>query len=416
MEKRTDVEWRPQMREYDYPVAFSHWGDEERAAIARVIKSGRYTMGAEVEAFEHEFASWHGMKHGVMVNSGSSANLLAVAALFHKRDNQLQRPEPDEVIVEQNGHGRVVPMRKLPDAVLVPALAWSTTYAPLVQHGLDLRLLDCDETWNAPIPDHYRRMKLRLIIACSILGNPGYLADWKTEADKIGAYFIEDNCESFGAVGSDGRLCGTHGIMNTFSFFYSHQISAIEGGMILTNDDECASLCRKLRAHGWTRDVKKPERFEDEYDFEMFGYNLRPLELHAAVAREQLKKQDGFKHWRQQNQALFANLMDQGYPMPITLPKTNGEINPFGINFLCENEEQRRKVVNAFRENGIDCRLPTGGSFNLHRYGKNWAGQKTPQADDIHRRGLFIGNAPFSIEKQIHRANAVIRAVFHKVT
>ena len=397
------------MPEWHYPTAFSYWSEEEHAAIARVIASGRFTMGAEVEAFEHEFAAFHGMKHGVMVNSGSSANLLAVAALFHKADDPLTRPRPDEIVFDERGStGRIVPTPKLPCVVLVPALAWSTTYAPLVQHGLDLHLLDCDETWNAPVPEWYPKTNLRLIVACSILGNPGYLAEWQREAHKQGAYLIEDNCESFGAWARDGdeTLCGTTGIMNTFSFFYSHQISAIEGGMILTNDAECARLCRVLRAHGWTRDVKKPERFEDEYDFELFGYNLRPLEMHAAVAREQLKKQQTHGRARRANALHFAALTVN---LPITLPKSNGRINPFGLAFTCETQKVRTELAIAFRAEGIDCRLPTGGSFRMHPYGIQYAGQETPTADDVHRRGMFLGCAPYDISDKIERAVKVIR-------
>src|SRR5258708_2564130 len=115
------------MTDYWYPCAFSHWGGEERAAEERVIRSGKRTMGEEVAAFENEFAAYHKMKHAVMVNSGSSANLIVVAALFHKQDNPL----------------------KCGDKAIVPALAWSTTYAPLVQHGLELILSDVDGTWNA---------------------------------------------------------------------------------------------------------------------------------------------------------------------------------------------------------------------------------------------------------------------------
>lgn len=373
------------MTEFSYPTAFSFWGDEERAAIERVVTSGRFTMGAEVEAFEHEFAAFHGMKHGVMVNSGSSANLIAVAALFHKAENPLRRRQ----------------------AVAVPALAWSTTYAPLVQHGLRLRLVDCDATWNAPA----RLIGARLIIACSILGNPGYLPEWKQEAEKIGAYLIEDNCKSFGAwttYSFDAALCGTYGIMNTFSFFYSHQISAIEGGMILTDDAECARLCRILRAHGWTRDVKRPERFEDEYDFELFGYNVRPLELHAAVAREQLKKQYAHRRARRANALYFLTLTDG---LPVTLPKFHGKINPFGLAFTCESKEIRTKLVTEFRANGIDCRLPTGGSLGRHPYGLPWANAETPNADAIHERGMFVGNAPFDLSSKIEKAVKVMRTV-----
>ena len=378
---------------YDFPTAFSEEGDEERAAMRRVIASGRYTMGPEVEAFEHEFAEWHGMRHGVMVNSGSSANLVAVAALAAK--------ESQPIIAQ--GHNN-----HLGHVAAVPAIAWSTTYAPLVQHGVLLRLVDVDDTWNAPVPDWPPMHSLKVIVACSILGNPGYLTEWKAVADRAGAYLIEDNCESLGAVQILGGRCGTHGIMNTFSFFYSHQIAAIEGGMILTDDDECARLCRILRAHGWTRDVAAPASFDDEYDFTHFGYNVRPVEMHAAVAREQLKKLPRFIDERRKNAALFRDLTAD---LPITCPPWNGDPSPFGLQFLCPSTDDRVRLVGALRAEGIDCRLPTGGSFLRHAYGGRWAEhQATPRADAVHDCGLFLGCAPYDISDKIEKAVRIMRS------
>lgn len=371
-------------KEWAYPTAFSKWGDEEYDAMDRVRASGRYTMGEEVAAFEREFADYHGMQYGIMVNSGSSANLIMIACLAFRG------------------------MIKRGDKVVVPALAWPTTYAPLVQYGLKLFLADCDETWNA---DYSNQPDCQLSIGCSILGNPAYLGDYRNIYDlekKFGTIFLEDNCESLGAITKDGKRCGTHGLMNSFSFFYSHQISAIEGGMILTDDDECAHVCRMLRNHGWVRDPKAS--FEKEYDFKGFGYNVRPLELHAAIAREQLKKLDGFIAARKKNLEAFYKrcFWDAG---DIEFPKANGELSPFGIPFLVKDAETRQKLVNAFRAADIDCRPPTGGSFTKHPYGYPYRKQKTPYADAIHERGLFIGNAPYDIEDKIACAIDVMKDI-----
>ena len=359
-----------------YKTAYSLWGDEEQAAIDRVRASGQWTMAGEVETFEAELAEWHGVKHAIMVNSGSSANLIAVAALFHVENNPLKRG----------------------DTALVPAIAWSTTFAPLVQHGLKLKLVDCDATWNAANAD-----TAKLSVICSILGNPTYPLNFS------GDYVIEDNCESLGASVL-GKKCGTFGFMGTLSFFYSHQLSAIEGGAILTNSDECARLCKMLRAHGWTRDVAKPESFDDEYDFRLMGYNVRPLELHAAIGRAQLKKQETFRRQREQNWRNFETLSAR---LPIQLqarnPHGSTQTNPFGMAFTVESSVTRARLVAAFRANEIDCRLPTGGSFRKHIYGKPWADQQTPAADYIHECGLFLGNAPFDLAPQIERAIKVMR-------
>lgn len=371
-----------------YPTAFSVWGDEERAAIDRVLISGRLTMGEEVAAFEREFAAFHGRAHGVMVNSGSSANLIALSALFHRTgDRPLKRG----------------------DVALVPALAWSTTYAPLVQHGLGLALMDCDAGWNADVYDRRFDPKgARLLVGCSILGNPANLEAMRTTAGVLDAAFLEDNCESLGARTPEGKLCGTFGLLSTFSFFYSHQISAVEGGMVLTDDDELAGLCRILRAHGWTRDVAPPASFADEYDFVAFGYNVRPLELHAAVAREQLKKLPRFIEARLANLGLFRRLTEG---LPITRPDLVGDPSPFGLHFTIDVPAQRQALAAALRAAGIDCRLPTGGSFTRHAYGRPWAAQETPRADYVHDAGLFLGNGALDLTHEIAAAVDIIREI-----
>lgn len=373
---------RPPKRPTNFPTAFSSWDHHERAAMRRVIDSGLFTMGKEVAAFEREFADYHGMSHGIMVNSGSSANLVGVAALA------------------AIGHF------KEGDKVMVPALAWPTTYAPLVQHGLELVLIDCDHTWNMNIESRAFCDDARLIVGASILGNGMDAGRWATAAGVLDAVFMEDNCESLGARCPDGRLAGTSGLVNTFSFFYSHQISAIEGGMILTNDDDVANYCRMLRNHGWSKDVDPPQDFESEYDFRLFGYNVRPLELHAAIAREQLKKLDEFIGHRQTNMFLFRNLTEG---LRIHHPEVC-PTSPFALNFTV-HPQTRPAIVEALRAEQIDCRLPTGGSLRLHHYGQQWHRQFTPQADAVHVSGLFIGNPPWPAEDWIEKAAGIIRRV-----
>ncbi len=374
--------------EIRYPTAFSIWGDEEKAAIDRVLTSGRFTQGEEVVSFEREFAAHHGREHGIMVNSGSSANLVAVAALFHRTG---ERP------------------LKRGDVALVPALAWSTTYAPLVQHGLGLALMDCDDGWNADVYDRrFDPQGARLMVGCSILGNPANLEAMKSAAGVLDAVFIEDNCESLGARTPDGKLCGTFGLLSTFSFFYSHQVSAVEGGMILTDDEELAGLCRILRAHGWTRDVMTPASFEEEYNFVAFGYNVRGLELHAAVAREQLKKLGGFIATRRANADVFRRLAEG---LPISHPTLVGQPSLFGLHFALDAPGDRKRLAAALREAGIDCRLPTGGSFTRHAYGRRWLSQETPNADYVHDAGMFLGNGPINLTAEITAAVDVMRRV-----
>ncbi len=374
----------PKSTRWRHPTAFSCWGDEEREAIERVIDSGQFTMGPEVEAFEREFAMHHGMRHGIMVNSGSSANLIAVAALFYVKDRPVRRGA----------------------RVLVPAIAWATTYAPLVQHGLELKLVDCDDSWNA-VPQLKSDDDPAIIVGCSVLGSPAFLDGWRRIAEVSGAWFLEDNCESLGAS-INGRLCGTFGDLNTFSFFWSHQLGAIDGGMILTGDYNLARLCRMLRDHGATRTVQPAASFDGEYDFRLFGYNVRPLEMHAAIARAQLRKLPQFVAARQANLEAFRRAT---VGLPLDIPAQRGKPSPFGLPFALRSPEARDGVVKALRAAGIDCRLPTGGSFTKHAYGATWRDQETPRADFVHCAGLFLGNGPFDMTAQIAEVVEVLKRV-----
>src|SRR5215475_4820592 len=163
-----------------YDLAFSSWGQEEIEAIRRTIESGQVTMGEQVREFEQEFARYFGMRYGVMVNSGSSANLISIAALFYKKERPLQRG----------------------DEVIVPAISWSTTFHPLQQYGLRLRFVDVElETLNMDVRKLERALtpKTRAIVAVSILGNPAALDVIQQFAKAHGLYFFEDNCESMDA-------------------------------------------------------------------------------------------------------------------------------------------------------------------------------------------------------------------------
>ena len=248
------------------------WGDEEIEAIQGVIASGQYTMAENVARFEAAFAAYHGRAHAVMVNSGSSANLIAVAALCHHGQRGLCRG----------------------DEVIVPAVSWSTTFFPLQQYGLKLRFVDVDiDTLGMDTSrlDEALTPRTRAIAGVSILGNPCALDGMRDFARRNDLWFFEDNCESLDAR-LGGRLTGTFGDVATFSFFFSHHISTMEGGMVLTDDEELCHLARSLRSHGWIRDLPDPspiyERresdFFEKYRFILPGYCLTSAPLgHTEV-------------------------------------------------------------------------------------------------------------------------------------
>src|SRR5713226_4798769 len=205
-----------------YELAVSTWGVEEIEAIKRVMASNRFTIGPHVAAFEQAFAAYHGRTYAVMVNSGSSANLLCVAARFYKKVRPLVRG----------------------DEVIVPALSWATTYHPLQQYGLRLKILDVElDTINMNVAqlEAATGPRTRAIVGVSILGNPAALDVMRSFADARGMYFIEDNCESMDAE-LGGHKAGTFGHLSTFSSFFSHHISTGEGGIVTTDDRELYEL------------------------------------------------------------------------------------------------------------------------------------------------------------------------------
>jgi CDP-4-dehydro-6-deoxyglucose reductase, E1 len=373
----------------DYPTGFKSWGEDEIAAIKRVISSDRYTYGAETETFEAEIAAYHGRQFAVAVNSGSAANWVAIAALCHLTgDRALRRG----------------------DAVIAPAIAWGTTWSPLIERDFDIVLADVDDTWNAPVFPLGRYPDARLYVSCPVLGNPAHVEDWFDAARERGVLCLEDACESLGAMTEDGRRIGTLGDVSTLSFYMSHQLACGEGGAILTDHPEIYRLCRQIRSHGWTRDTDEPKNFADEYRFVVPGTNARPIEITMAVAREQLKKLDGFIAARRKNDELFCSMI---LDLPIRMQRyPSRTASPFGIAFTVNGGKVVRELLAAaLRDDGIDCRLPTGGSARKHPMMSRWSNQLTPNADRVHDTGMFLGNAPFPIDEQVERAIKVMRRV-----
>lgn len=377
----------------------STWGQEEIDAMHRVIATGMFTMGEQVAQFERQFAAKYGMRYGIMSNSGSSANLLGVAALFYKKDRPLQAG----------------------DEVIVPAISWSTTFYPLMQYGLKLRFVDVElDTLNMDVSKLEAALtpRTRMIMAVSILGNPCALDVMRKFADSHNLYLFEDNCESMGAE-LNGKPCGTYGDINTFSTFYSHHISTMEGGVCLTDDEELAHLMIALRAHGWTRhlpaDTKIYEKREDDffeaYRFIVPGYNFRPTELNGAIGIEQLKKIDRFVAVRRKNGALFQELF--GQDERFIIQRENGKSSWFSFTFILNPKMKvdRKKVLATLAEQKIQFRIITGGNFLRHdviKYCNHDTVGPIVNANIAHDRGFFIGNHPADLERELIHLREVL--------
>jgi CDP-6-deoxy-D-xylo-4-hexulose-3-dehydrase len=375
----------------NYELAYSTFDQEEKDAMYEVIESDFFTMGKNVKQFEEEFSTFFGKKYGVMVNSGSSANLVGVAALFFKKDSALIKG----------------------DEVIVPCVSWATTYYPLHQYGLKLKFVDIElETLNYDIEELKKAVtpNTKMIVAVSILGNPNYYDEIEKLCDDNNIILFDDNCESMGAK-FNGKFTGTSGLINTYSTFFSHHISTMEGGLILTDDFEIYSLCKSLRNHGWTRDQdenspifeKKEDDFFEAYRFILPGYNVRPGELQGALGLQQIKKLPNMLIQRRKNAAYFESKFKNDNRFIIQ--KDTGESSWFSFAMIIHPESGlvRENVFKALQNAKIGYRIITGGNFLEHDVIKyfDYEVTKSDNASYAHNNGFFVGNSPHDLTKEI---------------
>lgn len=382
-------------QEMFWPLAYNSWGKEEEQAIGHLIRNGNLTMGAMVEAFEQEFAEAVGSRYAVMVNSGSSANLIAVATMFYCGGDSRPLQPGDEAIV--------------------PAIAWATTYSPLHQYGLKLRIVDVDTSLGIDPAELSRALtsKTRLVVGASILGFPAALDKLRNFADAHGLWFLEDNCESFGAS-LDGKQCGTFGDMGTFSTFFSHHLNTIEGGVVVTDSQELYKTLRKIRSHGWSRANEKTK----EYCFEIPGYNVRPTEIAAVAGLVQLRGRYNMQAYRQLNWATFMSAftdLPQFKSGRFKSQMARPSPMPFGFVVIDTGgplETGREFWMTRLQEAGIESRMVTGGCITEHpviaHYNYSRVGG-LPNARQAHYDGFFVGNAPVDLSGQIARFMEVLQ-------
>jgi CDP-6-deoxy-D-xylo-4-hexulose-3-dehydrase len=374
-----------------YELISSTLDEEEKRAVLQILKSDKYTMGDYVKEFEENFSKYFGMKYAVMVNSGSSANLIAVASLFYKKENHLKRG----------------------DEVIVPCISWATTFHPLQQYGLKMKFVDIDlHTLNYDIKELKKAVtkNTKMIVAVSILGNPCQFDEITKLCTENIILLFEDNCESMGAK-FKGQFTGTFGFLNTFSTFFSHHISTIEGGLVLTNDKEIFNLLKSLRNHGWTRDQdedspifrRKKDDFFEAYRFILPGYNLRPTEIQGLLGKKQLEKLDLFLKVRRQNAQYFQELFKNDERFMIQ--KEVGESSWFCFTMILNPELKidRKKVLKKLKKASIEHRIITGGNILRNDVIKyyNYTVTKSSNADIAHYNGFFVGNHPFDIKDKI---------------
>jgi CDP-6-deoxy-D-xylo-4-hexulose-3-dehydrase len=380
---------------FKFPLSTSTWGKEEYAIIQSVIDSGMFTMGKYVNLFEKNFAKFVDSKYCVMVNSGSSANLLMVASLFYTKNSKIKLKHGDEVIV--------------------PAVSWSTTYYPLYQYGLKIKFVDIDlNTLNYDLEQLELAVtnKTRMIMAVNLLGNPNDFDRLYKIIGERDIILIEDNCESLGAKYKK-KYTGTFGLMGSYSSFFSHHICTMEGGLIVTDNEELYHILLSLRAHGWTRElpknnyvcgVKSDDLFEELFHFVLPGFNVRPLELEGAVGLEQLKRLPNLLNERRKNGKLLQQKL-QNSPN-IIIQQEIEESSWFGFSLVIRpgSKLKRKELLANLNKVGFECRPIVTGNFTKNevvKYFNYEIHEKLKNAEYIDKNGLFVGNHHYSISEAI---------------
>lgn len=368
------------------PLSVPLYGSEEVGDALECLLEQRVTMGDRVAAFEREFADFIGSEYAIMVNSGSSANLIAISVLCQH-------------VVE----GRLQPG----DEVIVPAVAWSTSLAPILQLGCVPVLVDIDEQTLNMRPESITDAmsdRTRAVLPVHLLGNPVDMPGVMEFADSHDLWVVEDTCESLGSsIG--GKKVGSFGHFGTFSFYFSHHITTIEGGMIVTDDRQLADLARSLRAHGWSREMSVRGELEtanpqiDPYFlFVNVGYNLRPMETQAAFGSVQLRRLDEFNEQRRANALILeAALRKYDDNLRLVTEQQGGRSTWFGFSVILKDADTRRRLRDHLEARKIATRPIVAGNLALQpafRDNPHRVVGELATATAIGERGLFIGNHP----------------------
>ena len=363
-----------------YPLIGEPFNSADIIAGAEVLLKGRLTMSEVTKKFEKQFAKYLGVKYALMVNSGSSANLLALSALVNPKNKK---------------------KLKLNDECMVPALCWSTSLWPIVQAGMKPRFVDVDtKTFNIDLNDLEKKItkKTKAIVAVHVLGNSTDMKRLSSIISKNKLTLIEDTCESLGSKYS-GKFLGTFGKYGTYSFYVSHQISAGEGGMIVCNDYEDYEIIHRLRAHGWDRGLKN--KTNNNFNFVNSGFNLRPLDLTAAIGFNQFKRLNIMSNIRKSNREKIIKSIKTSprfkNQIEFLQPIKNLKPSWFGLPILINKKylRNKNKYLNYLNNNGIETRPIISGNFvnqpSVKLYKLNHKREKFKGAQEIEDRGFFIG-------------------------
>jgi CDP-6-deoxy-D-xylo-4-hexulose-3-dehydrase len=372
------------MQEYKWPLMKNSISFGDRLKLAKfILTSDKFTQGPKVKKFEDAWSKWLGCKHSLFVTSGSTANFLLIAAIIEKYN------------------------LKKGDKVLLPACTWVTNINPIIQLGLTP--IFCDVSFDNYSFD-INKLKIiakdhpdiKLIFVTHLLGIPANIREYK----KIfpDALFLDDVCESHGCLDANGNKIGSDSLGATFSFYFGHHMSTIEGGMISTNDSELYDLMKMKRSHGLARSsesfdkyiAKNPE-IEKSFLFVTDGYNFRNTEIGAILGLSQLKRLDNFIRIRRNSYDKFVEIMRKHIDKFYKIHYNNGN-SCFCFPFICRDKSIKNRLILLFEKNGIEYRPIVGGNLLKQPYLSQYSIEgkmKSYNVDIIHENGVYIGNNQF---------------------
>jgi CDP-6-deoxy-D-xylo-4-hexulose-3-dehydrase len=360
----------------------------------------KLTKGERTIEFEQKWSNWIGCKYSVFVNSGSSANLLMLYALL-----QLYKLRNKKVVV--------------------PALGWATDLAPVMQLGFEPILVDCNLSNLSVDVEHLEKIfiedKPAAMIVVSVLGLCPDMDVISDLCKKHGVILLEDNCESQGTK-LNGVKLGNFGLMSSFSTYFGHTMSTIEGGLISTNDKVVYDMLKQLRSHGWDRDLDATRQaelrsewnvddFSALYTFYVPGFNVRSTDLQAVIGIGQLERVDGMIEKRNINFQLFKEKLNPYTWFPIE--KEGSFTASFCIPIIAPDKAIKDKIVELLLKNNVECRPLICGSMGIQPfYIKEYGRLELPNVSKIDERGLYIPNNPKLTPEEIElMCNCIISAV-----
>ena len=377
------------MNKFKYNLLSNAFDKKDIDEGIKVLNSQQITIGKITKKFENFFAKKIGSKYALMTNSGSSANLMALSALTSPLSK-----------------------KKIPTKgeVLLPAVCWSTSLWPIIQNNLKPIFVDVElDTFNIDLDQLEKKISKNTvaIMLVHVLGISTNMKKLKKIIRKHKIELIEDTCESLGAK-FDNKNLGTFGRFGTYSFYYSHQITSGEGGMITCDSIEDYNILKSIRSHGWSRDTiflskfsKKYPQIDNNFLFIGPGYNLRPTEIQGAIAFNQFKKLDKFIKLRKKNRSLIINALKKHklWNNQFDFVKIEKNINPswFGLPFLINKDlmVNKSKFLKYLTINGIENRPIISGNFLNQPAAKFYNFKYNPNdfinSNEIEKRGFFIG-------------------------